>query len=125
MYYFLVLYKTIVHIILFAFNVHFAYNKNGNGDLDMANVNVTIRMDENLRKEAAELFDDLGMGLNQAITIFVKQAVREQKMPFIIRKNIPNQETLESFKEAENIKANPKSYKAYDDVDEMFEEILK
>ena len=43
----------------------------------MATVNVTIRMDENLRKEAANLFDDLGMGLNQAITIFVKQAVRE------------------------------------------------
>lgn len=38
---------------------------------------------------------------------------------------IKNKETLESIKEAKNIKANPKSYKAYDDVDEMFEEILK
>ena len=56
----------------------------------MANVNVTIRMDENLRKEATLLFDDLGIGLNQALTLFVKQAVREQRIPFEISRNIPN-----------------------------------
>lgn len=91
----------------------------------MATVNVTIRMDENLRKEAANLFDDLGMGLNQAITIFVKQAVREQKIPFEISRNIPNKDTLEAFEEAEQIKQGKKAYKAYDDVDQMINETVK
>lgn len=89
----------------------------------MASVNVTIRMDEQLRRQGAELFDDLGIGLNQAITIFVKQAVREQKIPFEIRKNVPNKETLEAFAELEKFRKDPSSYKVYDDVDEMFKDI--
>lgn len=91
----------------------------------MANVNVTIRMDANLRKEAALLFDDLGIGLNQAVTIFVKQAVREQKIPFEISRNVPNKETLDAFKEVEMMKAGKQPYKVYDDVDVMFEDALK
>ena len=67
----------------------------------MANINVTIRMDEKLKKEASILFDDLGIGLNQALTIFVKQAVREQRIPFEISRNIPNKETIDAFKEIE------------------------
>ena len=91
----------------------------------MANVNVTIRMDENLRKEATLLFDDLGIGLNQALTLFVKQAVREQRIPFIISRNIPNKETLDSFREIELMKEGKIPYKAYDNIDEMFEDALK
>ena len=91
----------------------------------MPKVNVTIRMDEDLRKEATLLFDDLGIGLNQALILFVKQAVREQKIPFEISRNIPNKETLDAFREIELMKAGKISYKAYDDVDEMFEDVLK
>lgn len=50
----------------------------------MATVNVTIRMDENLKKQADELFSDFGLTLNAAITMFTKQAVREQRIPFEI-----------------------------------------
>ena len=91
----------------------------------MANVNVTIRMDENLRNEATLLFDDLGISLNQALTLFVKQAVREQRIPFEISRNIPNKETLDAFKEIELMKAGKVSYKVYDDIDEMFKDALK
>lgn len=91
----------------------------------MANVNVTIRMDENLRREASLLFEDLGLGLNQAITLFVKQSIREQKIPFEISRNVPNKETLEAFKEIELMKAGKIPYKAYDNIDEMFEDALK
>lgn len=91
----------------------------------MANVNVTIRMDENLRKEAAILFDDLGIGLNQAVTLFVKQAVREQRIPFEISRNIPNKETIDAFKEIELMQAGIIPHKEYNDIDEMFEDALK
>ena len=91
----------------------------------MANVNVTIRMDENLKKEATELFSDLGISLNQAIIIFIKQAVSEQNIPFEITKNIPNKETIDAFKEIELMKSGKISYKAYDNIDEMFEYALK
>lgn len=53
----------------------------------MANVNVTIRMDEQLKKQADELFSDFGLSFNAALTMFVKQSVREQRIPFEITRN--------------------------------------
>ncbi len=50
----------------------------------MANVNVTIRMDSELKKQAETLFNDLGLNLSSAINIFIRQAVREQAIPFEI-----------------------------------------
>lgn len=50
----------------------------------MANTNVTIRIDEDLKKQADALFDDLGMSFTTAVNIFVKQAVRENRIPFEI-----------------------------------------
>ena len=42
---------------------------------------VTFRVDETLKKQAAELFDSLGMNLSQAINMFLKQAVLEGRYP--------------------------------------------
>lgn len=50
----------------------------------MANVNITIRMDEDLKKEADALFDELGMSFTTAINIFVRQSLREGRIPFDI-----------------------------------------
>ena len=41
----------------------------------MANINVTIRIDEDLKEEADQLFDDLGMSFTTAINVFVKQSL--------------------------------------------------
>lgn len=48
----------------------------------MANISVTIRMDEELKKESDRLFDEMGMTLSTAVSVFLRQAVREQGMPF-------------------------------------------
>ena len=52
----------------------------------MATTNITIRMDEELKKQAEELFSDLGLNMTTALTAFVKQSVREQKIPFMLSK---------------------------------------
>ena len=51
----------------------------------MANINITIRIDKELKKEADNLFHQLGMSFTTAVTIFAQQAVREQRIPFDIR----------------------------------------
>ena len=56
------------------------------GGIHMANINVTIRMDEQLKAQADELFNDLGLSLSSAITMFAKQAVREQRIPFEVKR---------------------------------------
>lgn len=50
----------------------------------MATTNVTIRMDENLKKQAETLFDEMGLNMTTAITMFAKAVVRQHKIPFEI-----------------------------------------
>lgn len=90
----------------------------------MANVNVTIRMDENIKREADKLFSDLGLNLSSAVTVFVKQAIREQGIPFVISRENPNNETLGAIEEVRRMKADPTIGKTYTDVDAMIEELL-
>ena len=46
--------------------------------------NLSIRMDRELKDEADQIFNSLGMNLTTAITVFVRQAVRQKKIPFEI-----------------------------------------
>ncbi|MCL1941650.1 MAG: type II toxin-antitoxin system RelB/DinJ family antitoxin [Synergistaceae bacterium] len=50
----------------------------------MATTDVTIHMDENLKNQAEMLFDDMGLNMNAAFTIFTKAVVRQGKIPFEI-----------------------------------------
>lgn len=68
----------------------------------MKSVNVTFRVDENLKAQADTLFAELGMSLSTAFNIFLRQSVREQGIPFAISKNVPNAVTLAAMEAAEN-----------------------
>ncbi|MDR1747604.1 MAG: type II toxin-antitoxin system RelB/DinJ family antitoxin [Spirochaetaceae bacterium] len=48
----------------------------------MGTTSITVRMDEDLKKQAEILFDEIGINMTTAFTIFVKAAIREQKIPF-------------------------------------------
>lgn len=87
--------------------------------------NVSIRIDDSLKKQAEDLFNDLGMNLTTAFTIFVKQSIREQGIPFEITREVPNSETIEAIREVEEMKKNPLLGKSYTDVSEMMEDLLK
>ena len=50
----------------------------------MATTSITIRMDEGLKKQAETMFDDMGLNMTTAITIFAKAVVRQGKIPFEI-----------------------------------------
>ena len=85
----------------------------------------TINIDDNTKKEAQELFKDLGMNLTTAINIFLKQAVREQRIPFEIGNPRPSQELLEALREVEKMKKNPNMGKRYSSSKEMIKDILE
>ena len=90
----------------------------------MATTNVSIRMDTELKAQADELFAELGMNLSTAFNIFVRQSMREGGIPFEIRTDRPNKETIAAMLEAENIAKDPK-VKGYTDLDEMFADLKK
>ena len=85
----------------------------------MAKVSTNISLDPGLKKSAQELFADLGMDLTTAITIFLKQAVREQAFPFMIRREIPNEETKAALAEYPEMKKNSGKYPRYDSFNDM------
>lgn len=86
--------------------------------------NITIRMDSELKAEADELFNALGMNLSTAFNIFVRQALREGGIPFEIKLDRPNKETIAAMLEAEKIARDP-SVKGYNDLDKLFAELKK
>jgi len=50
----------------------------------MSTTSVTVRMDAALKKQAEMLFDDMGLNMTTAITLFTKAVVRQNKIPFEI-----------------------------------------
>lgn len=52
----------------------------------MSKINATISLDETLKEESETLFNELGLDLNTAIVIFLKQSVHEKRIPFSIRR---------------------------------------
>ncbi len=86
--------------------------------------NISIRMDSSLKTQADALFAELGMNLSTAFNIFVRQALREGRIPFEISLNQPNSETIAAMLEAERIAKDP-SVKGYTDMDELFADLEK
>ncbi|MCI9038627.1 MAG: type II toxin-antitoxin system RelB/DinJ family antitoxin [Clostridia bacterium] len=50
----------------------------------MAQTNINIRIDEELKKQFDEFCNNVGMTMTTAFCIFAKKTVREQKIPFEI-----------------------------------------
>lgn len=59
----------------------------------------TINIDDTTKKEAQELLKDMGMNLSTAVNIFLRQVIKEQRIPFEIGNPRPKQELLSAIKE--------------------------
>lgn len=90
----------------------------------MATTNINVRVDSELKKSAEELFDDLGINMSTAITMFLKTAVSHEGIPFEIKRQIPNAETRAALAEYEEMKRNPEKYKRYHSFNEVIEDVI-
>lgn len=68
----------------------------------MATVSTNIKIDPVLKQEAQALFESFGLNLSTAVNMFLRQAVREQAIPFRIGTPIANIETLKAIEDARN-----------------------
>ncbi len=84
---------------------------------------LNIRIEPELKREAEKTLDDLGMNVADAVTIFLKQVVLTESIPFNIKKPKYNDETLEAIKEALEMIKNPDKYKSFNNVEELMEEL--
>ena len=79
----------------------------------MAKVSTNISIDADLKKASQELYSDLGMDLSTAVTIFLKQSLRVQGLPFAVTRENLNVETAVALNEYYAMKEHPEKYKRY------------
>ncbi len=69
----------------------------------MGQTNINIRIDEDLKKQAEQLFNEFGMNMTTAFTVFAKAVVRERRIPFEISADpFFNEKNIEVLKKSIN-----------------------
>ena len=89
----------------------------------MAKVSTNISIDPKLKEQSIELFSNFGLDLSTAITLFLQQSVREQRIPFNIALNVPNDETIAALAEYEEMKKDKKKYKRHSSFEDISDNI--
>ena len=82
----------------------------------MATTNINVRVDENLKKDADELFSDLGLNMSTAITMFLNN----DGIPFEVKRKELNAQTVSAIEEV--LKKNNLSG-PFNSVDALMEDL--
>jgi DNA-damage-inducible protein J len=82
---------------------------------------ITARVEPKLKESAGRVLKKIGVSTSDAITMFLRQVVMRQGMPFDVA--VPNARTQRAMEELENRvkRAKPKRYAT---TDAMFEDVL-
>jgi len=84
--------------------------------------NINIRIEPKLKKEVEETLNELGMNITDAVTIFFKQIIMTESIPFMIKKPRLNAETIKAIEDAEK---GINLSKGYTDLEEMWNDLEK
>jgi DNA-damage-inducible protein J len=91
----------------------------------MTKTSMNIRMDNDIKRQAQHIFAEFGLDMTTAINMFLRQAIRERRIPFELKLDVPNAETRAAIEEIQQMKKYPSKGEAYSDVDEMMQDLLK
>ncbi|HHV15936.1 MAG TPA: type II toxin-antitoxin system RelB/DinJ family antitoxin [Gelria sp.] len=82
--------------------------------------NLNIRVDEELKREAEAIFNELGLNMSTAMNIFLRYSVRYGGIPFDLRIEKPNEETRAAIDDVNN---NRNMSKTFDSVSALMEDL--
>lgn len=90
----------------------------------MATAPTQIRIDADIKKQATELFNALGLDMSGAVNLFLHQCVLRGGLPFSVEMPRYNQRTLDAMEEARRISRDPdvKGYTSMDELKKALEE---
>ena len=91
----------------------------------MATTNINVRVDSMLKQDAEELFNDLGLTMSSAITMFLRSAVSHDGIPFEVKRMTPNAKTIAAMNEYYAMKNDTKAYRRYDSFSDILDEVLE
>ena len=84
----------------------------------MATAPTQIRIDADIKKQATDLFNALGLDMSSAVNLFLHQCVLRGGLPFSVEMPRYNQRTLDAMDEARRISRDP-DVKGYTSMDEL------
>lgn len=73
----------------------------------MSTVQTQIRIDTVVKKQANELFSELGLDMSGAVNIFLRQCIMRHGLPFKVEVPQYSEELLEAADEAKRISRDP------------------
>ncbi len=85
--------------------------------------NVSFRIDTDLKNKADALFASLGLNMTTAFNMFLRQSVREGRIPFEATINVPNSDTIAAMIETLQLEKDPSTI-TYE-VDDALKELKK
>ena len=87
----------------------------------MANTtNLNIRVDEELKRKAEAIFSELGLNMSTAMNMFLRYSVRYGGIPFELRIEKPNAETIDAIDDVNN---NRNMSKSFDSVSALMDDL--
>ena len=84
----------------------------------MATVPTQIRIDADIKKQATDLFNNLGLDMSGAVNLFLHQCILRGGLPFRVEMPRYNQHTLDAMEEARRISRDP-DVRGYTSMDEL------
>jgi DNA-damage-inducible protein J len=72
--------------------------------------NINVRVDEELKSKAETIFNELGLNMSTAMNMFLRCAVRYGGIPFDLRIDKPNKETLAAIDDVNNNRDMSKTF---------------
>ena len=85
---------------------------------------INVNVDSEIKKEATEILNDIGLNMSTAINMFLTQVIRNEGIPFEVKSRKPSKRLLKSIKEADAIIAGKKKAKTYHNISEMMKDVL-
>ena len=89
----------------------------------MATTNLNIRIDKDIKDQAEEIFNELGLNMTTAVNMFLRTAIREQGIPFELKLDVPNETTAAAIEEGRKMMSDSSAprYSSMDTLKEALE----
>lgn len=84
----------------------------------MATTNLNIRTDKEIKEAAEKIYSSLGLNMTTAINMFLRASIRESGIPFDLKLDIPDDETIKAIEEGRMI-VKDTNVKSYDNMDDL------
>ena len=85
----------------------------------MSKTSMSIRLDSEVKEQAQQVFNNLGMDMTTAINIFLRQAIQYQGLPFDVRLD----ENLKLLEVLTDLDQNRNMSQSFESVSDLMEDL--